>query len=214
MKKLMITLLILSLFVVSCGPGAGTTDSDYTADMVKFEDGRVSFLVPNDWANQSFVFKDPPKDLVRAGTEVIFYPKDREFEDLLMPLYEKDFRYTDFDLGNRTLVIYMKGVSSRFIPNGTDNQRITFYEGTVTDYKKHKVLSGETEYEACSAMISGDGLKSGAQALMYVMYGDRQSMIETTIPSFYGIAIVSKNIGSKEKELFEKMIDSFEYKTR
>lgn len=223
MKKIITTTIVLCMLfaVVSCGGnGSNSDDNGDTSvisdeNMVRYENDRISFLIPKDWESQDMLFRDPPRDLVRAGVEVVFYPKDQKFDDLLEPLSTVDYRYVEgLELGKRTLVIFMKGTTTRYYFNGTDNPRVTFYEGTIDDYQKHTVQSGDTVYDACSVFLNKDAAKSDIESLMYVMYGDRQPMADMAIASFYGIAVVSENIGSYEKELFNKIISSFEYKTR
>ena len=221
MKRLIVVLLIVGLIFVSCGKPDGTDNGDDNGnhtgtniDMIEFDAGGVSFDVPKGWDNQRFLLEDPPNDLVRAASEVVFYPKDQKMDDLIGPLSKKDFRYTDFTLGDRVLVIFMKGFSGRYYPGGTSNERMTFYEGTVREYSSKMMKFGETEYESCQAFIDRDGLKSGNQALMFVFYEDKQPMVDIMVQTFSGIAVVAKSIGLNERDIFNSMVESFQYMNR
>lgn len=218
MKKLIIAMLIMGLMLVSCGESVsndGNANNDNHSgveiEMTEFDAGDVILQVPAGWENQRFLLEDPPSDLVRAATEVVFYPKDQKMDDLIEPLSKKDFRYTEYKLGDRILVIFMRGFSGRYYPGGLEDQRTTFYEGRVSEYSSKTVKIGEAEYESCQALIDRDGLKSNNQTLMYVFYGNKQPMVDTVVQTFSGIAVVAESIGQYERSIFNNMVESFQY---
>ncbi|HOO97139.1 MAG TPA: hypothetical protein PKV16_02550 [Caldisericia bacterium] len=192
----------------------GDINTKELTGMVEYTNDRVSFYVPEGWKSQDLLFRDPSFDLVKAGAEVVFYPPDQEFDDLLPSLSNTDIRYTNLDLGNRTLLVFMKGNTGRYYYNGIESVRTTFYDGEVSEYETYKIKSDGAEYDACSAYVSSDTMKNETNALVWIMYGDKTLTNEAALTSFYGIAVVSNNIGSEERELFENVVNSFRYKTR
>lgn len=225
MKKILLIVLCV-LMLASCGGNASPEPKDNGDDrgteiitggaesvpgMEAYKIDQVSFFVPKGWKSQVLKFRDSSLDLVKANTEVVFWPEDQKMDDLLSALQLGDYRYQDLNIGGRTLVIFMKGSTTRYGLQGTDLARMTFYDGEVNDYQKmtHKV--GDKKYEACQATLSSPVLKFSGKAIMWVVYGQQRPLTDAVATQFYSVSVVSGSIGNADKEMLENIVSTMKF---
>jgi len=225
LKKILLIVLCV-LMLASCGGNASPEPKDNGDDrgteiitggaesvpgMEAYKIDQVSFFVPKGWKSQVLKFRDSSLDLVKANTEVVFWPEDQKMDDLLPALQLGDYRYQDLNIGGRTLVIFMKGSTTRYGLQGTDLARMTFYDGEVNDYQKmtHKV--GDKKYEACQATLSLPVLKFSGKAIMWVVYGQQRPLTDAVATQFYSVSIVSGSIGNADKEMLENIVSTMKF---
>jgi len=205
MKRFSILFLILAL--VSCGSGGSIP-----LNMEKFDQSDVSFNIPKGWKSGSFTFPDPAIDLIRGGFQVVFYPDGQKMDDVLKEVAIGDFRYQKgLNLGSRSMLVFMRGVTKRYFPGATQRGGSVFYEDGVSEYKPSIVKSGDVEFEACQALLSQPGVKFDGEALMWVCFGRSQPYQTGLVHQFYSIAVVAKHIGQSDRDVFDKVVSSFKF---
>ena len=204
MKRIGILFLVLTL--VSCGGGIASFD------MEKYDQGDVSFNKPKGWKSQVYTYPDPTIDLIKAGSQVVFYPDSQKMDDILKELALGDVRYQkDLNLGSRSILVFMRGVTNRFFPGATERDGIVFYEGGVSEFKSSTIKSGDVEFEACQALLSQPGVKFDGEALIWVCFGRSQPYQTGPVHQFYAIAVVARHIGQSDRDIFNKVVSSFKF---
>ncbi len=230
MKKILIGLAAVVILLSGCGaaddkkPDANKPDDGKPASTERPEkiDGYTlfttpegtSFYVPDGWKNE--VFKFPPvtdPNIVMAGAEIVFYPPDTDITDIKGKLANGDFRYQELNLQGKTLLVYMQGVTNRFMPGACkDYPQVTFYENGDSDYKNYYIpYSKDENTEACSATLKPPALKYSGEASVYIAYGQRMPTSTQPLTQFCGIAVTSSSLSVSDREMFDKISASFRF---
>lgn len=225
MKKILLVVLCV-LMLASCGGSASPDQKDNGNDkgteivtggaesvpgMEAYKIDQVSFFVPKGWKSQVLKFRDSTPDLVKANMEVVFWPEDQKMDDLLPALQLGDYRYQDLNIGGRTLVVFMKGSTTRYGLQGIDLPRMTFYDGEVKDYQKMAHKIGDKKYDACQAILDAPVLKFPGSAIMWVVYGQQRPLVDAVATQFYSISVVSGSIGNADRGMLENIVSTMKF---